>query len=61
VSAVKKVRPYMADTTPMSRTRAARPRKDSASAFGRPKSLTSSAPATLNRSVMVAFIDALSV
>ena len=44
----------------MSRTRAARPRKDSASAYGRPKSFTSSAPATLNRSVMVAFIYALS-
>ncbi len=60
VSAVKKVRPYIADSTPMSRTRAARERKDSTSASGRPNSLTSSAPATLNRSVMVAFIEALS-
>jgi hypothetical protein len=57
---VKKVRPYMAEITPMSRTRAARPRKDSASVSGRPNSLTNSAPATLNRSVIVAFIDALS-
>ena len=57
---MKKVRPYMADRTPMSRTRAARPRKPSASASGRPNSLTSSAPATLNRSVIEAFIDALS-
>ncbi len=59
VSEVKKTRPYIAESTPMSRTRAARPRKDSASAPGRPKSFTSSAPATLNRSVIVAFIDAL--
>ena len=44
----------------MSRTRAARPRKASASTEGRPKSLTSSAPETLNRSVIVEFIDALS-
>ena len=44
----------------MSRTRAARPRKDSASADGRPNSLTSSAPATLKRSVIEAFIEALS-
>ena len=49
----------MADVTPMSRTRAARPRKDSSSAAGWPNSLTSSAPATLKRSVMVEFIDAL--
>jgi hypothetical protein len=60
VSAVKKVRPYMAERTPMSRTRTARPRKDSASADGRPKSLTRRAPATLNRSVIVAFMEALS-
>ena len=43
----------------MSRTRAARPRNDASSSAGRPNSLTSSAPATLNRSVIVAFIDAL--
>ena len=44
----------------MSRTRAARPLKERSSASGRPNSFTSSAPATLNRSVIVAFIDALS-
>ncbi len=42
----------------MSRTRAARRRKDTSSSSSRPKSFTSSAPATLNRSVMVAFIEA---
>ena len=60
VSATKNVRPYMACGTPMSRTRAARPANHCASSSGRPNSLTSSAPETLNRSVMVAFIDALS-
>ncbi len=45
----------------MSRTRAARELNDSDSSPVRPNSFTSSAPATLNRSVMVAFIDALSV
>ena len=49
-----------ADTFPAELTRAARPRKDSASTAGRPNSFTSSAPATLNRSVIVAFIEALS-
>ena len=43
----------------MSRTRAARAEKDAFSAGNRPNSLTSSAPATLNRSVIVAFIEAL--
>ena len=45
--------PYSAVTTPMSRTRAARPANTSASSPGRPNSLTSMAPATLKRSVMV--------
>ena len=43
----------------MSRTRAARPRNDASSTSGLPNSFTSSAPATLNRSVIVLFIDAL--
>ena len=42
----------------MSRTRAARLRNDTSSSAGRPNSLTSSAPATLNRSVIVEFIEA---
>ena len=46
----------MADWMPMSRTRSARPAKRAASTSGGPKSLTSSAPATPNRSVIVAFI-----
>ena len=50
----------MACVTPMSRTRAAREENRSASASGRPKSFTSIAPATPNRSVMVAFIVASS-
>ena len=45
----------------MSRTRAARELNDSDSSGALPNSLTSSAPATLNRSVMVAFIDAFRV
>ena len=49
----------MAEVTPMSRTRPARWRNDSNSSVGRPNSLTSRAPDTLNRSVMVLFIDAL--
>ena len=48
----------MADCTPMSRTRSARLANRSASASGRPNSFTSNAPATPNRSVIVAFIDA---
>ena len=47
------VLPYIAVTTPMSRTRAARSRYASLSRRGLPNSLTSMAPATLNRSVMV--------
>ena len=49
----------MALRIPMSRTRPARAEKSSASSSWRPKSFTSSAPATLNRSVMVLFIEAL--
>ena len=44
----------------MSRTRPARSPNERDSSAGRPNSLTSSAPATLNRSVIVAFIDAFS-
>src|SRR4029079_9504297 len=50
----------MADTTPMSRTRPARSPNERDSSAGRPNSLTSSAPDTLNRSVIVAFIEAFS-
>ena len=57
---MKNTRPYMAVTTPMSRTLAARPEKTSASSPGRPKSLTSIAPATLKRSVIVEPIAASS-
>ena len=52
-------RPYMAVVMPMSRTRPARSPNDCASTSGRPNSVTSSAPDTLNRSVVVVFIDAL--
>ena len=44
---------------PMSRTCPARPAKPSRSSSGRPNNLTNWAPDTLNRSVMVAFIEAL--
>ena len=60
VSETKKIRPYIAEVMPMSRTRPARWAKASSSAPGRPKSLTSSAPETLKRSVIVVFISALS-
>lgn len=50
----------MAETTPMSRTREARPAKLSASSPGRPYSLASCAPATLNRSVISELISASS-
>ena len=43
----------------MSRTRPARSEKSAASSSWRPNSFTSSAPATLNRSVIVLFIEAL--
>ncbi len=49
----------MAWVTPMSRTRPAFFSKVVRSSSGRPNSLTSSAPETLNRSVMVVFISAL--
>ncbi len=52
--------PYIAVTTPMSRTRAARLPNTPASSAGRPYSLASMAPATLNRSVMVEPISASS-
>ena len=54
------VLPYIAVTTPMSRTRAARSRNASLSSARVPNSLTSIAPATLNRSVMVEPSSALS-
>ena len=44
---------YIVDVTPMSRTRPARRAKVEDSSSGRPNSFTSSAPAMLNRSVMV--------
>ena len=44
----------------MSRTRPARSPNERDSSAGRPNSLTSSAPDTLNRSVIVVFIDAFS-
>ena len=50
------MREYIADWMPMSRTRSARSPNRRASISGRPNSFTSSAPATPNRSVMVAFI-----
>src|ERR1039457_5097327 len=50
---MKNTWPYMAWVTPISRTRPARSAKTSDSCLGRPKSLTSIAPATLTRSVMV--------
>ena len=55
------VRVYMALFTPMSRTRPALSRELVRSWSGRPNSFTSRAPDTLKRSVMVAFIAALSV
>src|SRR6266536_940000 len=57
---MKNTRPYMAVTTPMSLTLAARPAKTSDFSPWRPNSLTSIAPATLNRSVMVEPIAASS-
>ena len=58
VSATKKTLPSMAAFTPMSRTLPALSRNWPSSTSGRPKSLTSNAPATLNRSVIVVFICA---
>ena len=59
VSAIRNTCEYMALRTPMSRTRPARSEKSAASSSWRPNSFTSSAPATLKRSVMVLFIEAL--
>ena len=59
VSAAMKTREYIADFTPMSRTRPARSPKSTASRRCRPNSLTRRAPETLKRSVIVLFIDAL--
>ena len=58
---MKKTRPYIACVTPMSRTRPALlGERRRLLVGGRPNSLTSSAPATLNRSVIVVLISALS-
>ena len=54
------VLPYMAVVTPISLTLAARPANTRASSAGWPNSLTSIAPATLKRSVMVEPISASS-
>ena len=54
-------RVYMAWVTPMSRTRPAFSENPLTSSREWPNSLTSSAPATLKRSVMVLVIWALSV
>ena len=58
ISAAKNTRPYIAVRTPISRTRAALPANDASSSTGRPKIFTSSAPATLNRSVIIEFMAA---
>ncbi len=60
VSETKKTRPYIALVMPMSRTRPALSRNEVSSTSGRPNSLTSSAPETLKRSVIVLVIWALS-
>ncbi len=57
---MKNTEPYIDWVTPMSRTRPARSAKTSDSSRGRPNSLTSIAPATLKRSVMVEPIAASS-
>ena len=53
-----KTRPYIAVVIPMSRTRPARSPNDSASTSRRPNRMTSKAPDTLNRSVVVVFMEA---
>ena len=60
VIATKNTCPYMAVTTPMSRTLAALLENSSDSSRGRPNSLTSIAPATLNRSFIIEPISASS-
>src|SRR5579864_3644375 len=59
-SAMNSTLPYMAWVTPMSLTLAARPAKTRLSSSGLPNSLTSMAPATLKRSVIVEPIAASS-
>ena len=61
VSATRNMLRCAAIETPMSRTRAARASYCADSSSGRPKSLTSSAPATLNRSVIRAPSSAFNV
>ena len=58
-SATISTREYMAEVTPMSRTWPARSANSSRSRSCLPKSFTTSAPATLNRSAIVLLIDAL--
>ena len=53
------MRLYTAERTPTARTASARVAKSAVSSAGRPNSLTSSAPDTLKRSVIVVFMDAL--
>ena len=60
VSAAKKARLDIAILIPMSATRRARPLNSTVSSSGRPKSLTSRAPETLKRSVIVELIAAFS-
>ena len=57
---MKKTRPYIACLIPMSRTWPALSENAADSSGSRPKSLTSSAPDTLNRSVIVVPMPALS-
>ena len=52
--------PYIAWVTPVSRTLAARSPKVADSSSGRPNSLTTRAPDTLNRSVIICPISPLS-
>ena len=59
IKAAKKMRLYMAEVTPMSRTRPALASNVPVSARGWPNNFTSKAPATLKRSLMVVFISAL--
>ncbi len=53
-----KARPYMAFKIPMSRTRPTLTPKSSRSSSWRPNNFTNCAPATLKRSVIVAFMEA---
>ncbi|CAM5565041.1 hypothetical protein SFUMM280S_08603 [Streptomyces fumanus] len=58
ITVISSISAYTEVTTPMSRTRAARRANRRFSCSGRPKSLVSSAPATLNRSIMSELISA---